>query len=86
MKIYIVTARYGTEMEEPVVYKSCEEATKNAERYIRASVMDVYDGAIHNPTNEDLIEWAESKGFAYSEWYFWDGGDAVEVNVSEVEI
>lgn len=87
MKIYIVTARCGNEMEAPVVFKDRKEAEKNAEEYILDAARDSYDGPSLNPTNQTLYRWADRNGYNLFENYFWDGSScAYESMVTEVEV
>ena len=87
MKIYILTSRYGTEMYEPVAFKSKKEAYKEAEDIVFDAARDDYDGNSPNPTKRTLMKWAERKGYVLDDGYYWNGGDdAVEAVVTEVEI
>jgi len=87
MKIYIVTQRYGTEMVEPEIFKTMEEAENYAEEIIYDAAMNDYDGESDHPTWEELQNWAEENGLNLDEHYYWNGSyDTSEVMVTEHEI
>lgn len=94
MKIYIVSARYTCELEEPLVFKNKEEAEKAAHDYVWDSITEQYCcefGEEAEDAEESAIEeWAKENGDYYStgnSYFYWDGGgDAYESRVSEFEI
>lgn len=96
MKIYVVTSRYGSELEEPLVFKTENEAYNYAEKYVYNFVRERYIDMTYDEIPEDADEewvrecvanWAEQYGYAPGDLYFWDGGyDAIDVNVTECNI
>lgn len=87
MKIWIVSARYGTEMITPAVYKDQATAEHYAREYIHDAAMNDYDGDITHPTFDQLEEWSTDRGYVMNEFYYWNGGnDATEAMITEVTI
>lgn len=91
MTIYIVTARYGNEMESPVVFKTKNEAEQNAHDYVFNCARDFYnwyeDEPVENITDDDLKNWASENNYELWDNYWWNGySDACESDVTEVTI
>lgn len=89
MKLYIVTARYGTSMKPPVVFRTREEAEKNAHDYVYDAAKDDYvlETEHNNPTDEELEEWAKENGYELWDYYYWGGDDeAFEADVTKIEV
>lgn len=89
MKLYIVTARCGTAMGRPVVFRTRKEAEKNAHDYVYDAAKDDYAWATkhNNPTDEELEEWAKENGYELWDYYYWSGSDeAFEAYMTEIEV
>lgn len=88
-KIYILSQRCGTEMNDPVVYPTEKEANQEADSIMKEVLQDAYTEHTGKSTKlslKKLEKWAEDNGYGDSR-YFWDGdNEAVEVRVTEHEI
>ena len=82
MKIWIVTKRYGVDMDDPVVFKTQEEAEKHAKEYILDEIRECYEGEVSDPTPADLIAWAKDEDYFVEDYFFCGEGDAVESKVT----
>ncbi len=90
MKIYIVSARYCTELEPAMAFKEKKEAESCAHNYIYAGARQEYERENYesdNPTDKELDEWADNNDYVLHDYYFWDGNDEVfEANITETEV
>lgn len=89
MKLYIVTARCKTSMEPPVVFRTREEAEKNAHDYVYDVAKEDYvlDTEHNNPTDEELEEWAKENGYELWDYFYWGRFDEdFEAEVTEIEV
>lgn len=85
MKLYIVTARCGNEMEPPIVVKTKKEAYKIAGDYVLDGARNTYadDGGNWNARRSTIQKWADENGYDFDDFYFWDGGsEAYEADVT----
>lgn len=90
MKIYVISARCDTELEPARVFKTREEAERDAHNYIYSGAREDYRWRfrnVDNPSDEELEKWAEDNGYELWDYYWWNGGDeTLEAEITEVDI
>ena len=92
--IWIVQARCGSDLLDPVIKFTEKDAEAAADEIMQPVLEEAYGASVGDPdasedeemTFEALAKWAEEKGDGDSR-YYWDGyGDATEVRVTKETI